>query len=94
MYIGTSPVPLWVEYKVYPNKPTRLQLNILDKLMQHGQKTAIITLHNDHTTIASAGILQKEDAAIWIARTIGVNCICHNQQDPTETTLSGQEKTT
>ena len=64
LYIGSSGISLWVEYKVAPNKPTALQIETLETLMKFSQKIAIITKFPTKITI-NDGIQTVEHLKPW-----------------------------
>lgn len=75
LYIGPNGTPLWVEYKIHPNKVTPIQQVMLDTLHNYQQNAAIFTRMNMDsytTTIKSKHIMRVDEQPWrWIAHQLG-----------------------
>jgi len=72
LYIGKTGCCLWVEYKVYPNIASTLQLHQLAQLLAYNQKVSIITKTNAIITINTlqGPIITTLTPWLWIADTL------------------------
>jgi hypothetical protein len=84
LYIGPTGLCLWVEYKVHPNKVTKLQKETLKMLTSYQQKTAIITQQKTTTLIEESGQQQFTDTPwCWITSQLGYYDASTNPRRPT-----------
>jgi hypothetical protein len=66
LYISPMGATLWVEYKVWPYKPTTRQQLVMDQLSAHKQNVAVITKHPTKVITSTNEELQQDTVHHWI----------------------------
>ena len=85
LYIGPFGYDLWIEYKVHPNKLSKMQEHIIQQLTSYDKQIAVITKWNDpHFNKPRYHIVDYQafphdsievlDPATWIMTELGFIC--------------------
>ncbi len=76
LYIGPFRKTLWVEYKIYPNKLSKMQEHTIYQLTNYDQHIAVITKHPNEITLTDYLVhptysIELTDPAKWIMFELG-----------------------
>lgn len=75
-YIGPFNYTLWIEYKVHPNKLSKMQEHAIHQLAHYDQHVAVITKYPNKTTVQDYltnpdNIIEITDPIKWIMIELG-----------------------